>query len=52
MEIQETAKCTTTATNTEIVNHFSLPGNLQELSEDSQFPGLVEKTAALKNKNK
>jgi hypothetical protein len=34
------------------VNHFSLPGNLQELSEAFQFPGLAEKTAAVKNKNK
>jgi hypothetical protein len=35
-----------------IVNRFSLPGNLQEESEAFQFPGLVEKTAPVKNKNK
>jgi hypothetical protein len=34
------------------VNHFTLPNNHQEVSEASHFPGLFEKTATLKIKNK
>jgi len=35
-----------------IVNRFTLPYNHQEESEASHFPGLVEKTATVKIKNK
>jgi hypothetical protein len=35
-----------------IVNRFTLPDNHQEESEASPFPGLVEKTAIVKIKNK
>ena len=35
-----------------IMNHFMLPDNHQEESEVSHFPGLVEKTATVKIKNK
>ena len=34
------------------MNHFSLPNNPQEESETFKFPGLVEKTATVKNRNK
>jgi hypothetical protein len=32
------------------VNHYLLPDNLQEEPEAFHFPGLVEKTATMKNK--
>jgi len=34
------------------VNHFTLPDNHQEESDASHFPGLVQKTATVKIKNK
>jgi hypothetical protein len=37
---------------TTIVNHCLLPDNLQEESEAFHFPGLVGKTATVKNKTK
>jgi hypothetical protein len=33
-------------------NIIRIPGNLQELSDAFHFPGLVGKTATVKNKNK
>jgi hypothetical protein len=32
------------------MNRFLQPGNLQEISEAFHFPGLIEKTAAIKKK--
>ena len=51
MEIKQTARRTTITFNTENRESFSLPDDLQEESEAFQFPGVVEKTATVKNKN-